>query len=163
MQLLNELWQHPTIELRIWTSVFLYLFFDQKNEKNHRKRNFSKTKMIWAVIPGLQICHPWFNPDNNPLKDWEIDFCSIFFISKIFEKKKKKSQKTQFLENQKNLSSHTWTPDLQLLNVPWQHPTIGWEIQARLVVYLFFLFLNFFEKKEKIIKSGISRKPKRFE
>ena len=29
----------------------------------------------------------------------------------------KKSEKTQFHENQKELSSHTWTPDLQPLNL----------------------------------------------
>ena len=127
-----------------------------------KKRPISKTKKISAVILRLQICNLWFSCDITPLYCWEIEVRLIFFTPKIFEKKIiRKIIKTPFLENQKDVSSHSWTPDLQLLNLPWQQSTKGWEIEVRSVFYLVFLYLSFFEKKnEKIIKNAISRKPK---
>ena len=47
----------------------------------------------------------------------------MFFFEKI-----EKIIKSPYFENQKNLSSHTWTLDLHLMSVPWQHPTIKFRI-----------------------------------
>ena len=68
---------------------------------------------------------------------------SFFFINKIFEKKKrKKSWKTPHLENQKDLSSHSLTPDLQSPSVSWQHPTAGlifWTLVSCFYIKIFFI------------------------
>ena len=41
-----------------------------------------------------------------------------FFITTFFGKKTEKIIKKPYLENDKDLSSHTWTLDLQLRSVP---------------------------------------------
>ena len=59
----------------------------------------------------------------------------------------KKSQKTSYLENYQDLSSHTQTQDSQPLRVPSQRPTIG--LQGRKFKNWETFLLNFLEILEK--------------
>ena len=83
---------------------------------------------------------PWQQPSKRLRNSSSVSF----LISKLFGKKTKISQKTQFLENQKNLSSPNSTPDLQFLNIAWQHPTIGLRNWSSNFLYLRFFISKFF-------------------
>ena len=112
----------PNYRLRIWNieekkfhPCFWKFFW-----KNHKKRHISKTTKIWAVTFGDKIRNlreysdsPQLQIEN--LKHWRKKISSMFL--KIFLKK---SQKTSYLENYKDLSRHIWRQDSQSLRVLWQ-------------------------------------------
>ena len=75
----------------------------------------------------------------------------------VFWKKKELYKKTPNLENQKNFSSLLWKEKLQILNVLWQHSTIG----LRTSISIKFLLSKFFYNKNKQ-KNALSKKPEGF-
>ena len=151
-------WEFEILKKKNFVHVFESFFW-----KNHKKRHLSKTRRIWAVTFGDKIRNlreysdsPQLQVEN--LKHWRKKISSMFL--KIFLKK---SQKTSYLENYKDLSRHIWRQDSQFLRVLWQYPITGlgickWEFVNYFVICV---FLKIFEKK--ITKIVVSRTLKGFE
>ena len=87
-----------------------------------KKRYISKTKRIWADIFGGKIRNPWEISDSPQLQGWEVQITKENFITISEFYFLKKSQKTSYLKNYKDLSSHNWRQGSQHLRKLW-HPT----------------------------------------
>ena len=87
----------------------IYYKFSENFEKNHKKRHISKTTKFWAVIFAGKIRNLWEYSDRNQIQGWEFWEKKSY---KIHENFFKKSQKTSYLENYKDLNNHIWRQDL---------------------------------------------------
>ena len=121
-QSLKVLWQDPTTGLGISDFAKNKYKLSEKVLKNHKKHHISKTTRNWAVIFGgkKSVKVLWQHPTTRlGISNFERK------LIKIFWNFLKKSQKTSYLENYKDLSSHIWRQDSQSLKVFWQDLTTG--------------------------------------
>ena len=100
---------------RFWGKInlnFLKIFW-----KNHKKRHISKTTRIWTIRFGGKICNFKEYSDSTQLQGCEFEILNnnnnILSFLGI-------SQKTSYLENYNDLSSHIKRQDLRRQCVRWQ-------------------------------------------
>ena len=65
---------HYRVDKLMFAQIFLYLRLKKRTWENHKKRHISKTKRIWAVIVGLQICKFWMHPDSTHYRVEKLEF-----------------------------------------------------------------------------------------
>ena len=106
--------ENPALGSRIssYVTFLISIFFEEKkNNKNAMSRKAKGLEQSYLDIriasPECTLIAPHYRVEK---------FKIAFFISKLFEKKNEK-KKTPFLQNHKDLSTHTWTADLQFLSL----------------------------------------------
>ena len=153
-QSVKVLWQHPTTRLGISDFAGKKYKFSENFLKTSQKTSYLENykdlnSHIWRQ--GLQLFRVlWQHPTTRlRISNFEKQ------LIKIFWKFLKKSQKTSYLENYKELSSHIWRQDSQSVKVLWQHPTtrLGISNFERKIIKIFW---NFLKKSQKDI-SKITR------
>ena len=161
----SHIWRQDSQSLRVfWQDLTTGLWISDFAGKKYKfSENFLKTSQktsylenykdlnshIWRQ--GLQLFRVlWQHPTTRlRISNFEKQ------LIKIFWKFLKKSQKTSYLENYKELSSHIWRQDSQSVKVLWQHPTtrLGISNFERKIIKIFW---NFLKKSQKDI-SKITR------
>ena len=149
LQLLRVLWQHPTTRLRIsnFEKQLIKIFwkFLKKSQKtSYLEKYRDLSSHIWRQ-------------DSQSLRVFWQDLTTGLGISDFAGKKYKfsenflkTSQKTSYLENYKELSSHIWRQDSTSVKVLWQHPTTRLGI-SNFERKLIKIFWNFLKKSQKDI------------
>ena len=100
--------------------------------------------------------HTWRQDSQSLRVLWQdlirglgISDCLKIIILLVFWKFLKKSQKTSYLENYKELSSHTWRQDSQSLRVLWQDLIRGLGISDFLKIIIILVFWKILKKSQK--------------
>ena len=124
--------------------MFSKIFFEKITKTSYLENYKDLNCHIWRQ--GLQLLRVlWQHPTTRlRISNFEKQ------LIKIFWKFLKKSQKTSYLENYKELSSHIWRQDSQSVKVLWQHPTtrLGISNFERKIIKIFW---NFLKKSQKDI------------